>query len=107
MWYRDSPPGAANEEFRVKVREGLGLLVSSLNWTSAFPTPHKHQLQLWRSHGMKEIYPLTVVRALGLQAEEIQLELIYKEERFFFPFIFISWRLITLQYYSGFCHTLT
>ena len=26
---------------------------------------------------------------------------------FFYPFIFISWRLITLQYYSGFCHTLT
>ena len=25
----------------------------------------------------------------------------------FFPFIFISWRLITLQYCSGFCHTLT
>ena len=26
---------------------------------------------------------------------------------FFFSFIFISWRLITLQYSSGFCHTLT
>ena len=26
---------------------------------------------------------------------------------FFFPFIFIRWRLITLQYCSGFCHTLT
>ena len=26
---------------------------------------------------------------------------------FFFPFIFMSWRLITLQYCSGFCHTLT
>ena len=26
---------------------------------------------------------------------------------FFFPFIFISWRLITLQYCRGFCHTLT
>ena len=26
---------------------------------------------------------------------------------FFFPFIFIGWRLITLQYCSGFCHTLT
>ena len=26
---------------------------------------------------------------------------------FSFLFIFISWRLITLQYYSGFCHTLT
>ena len=25
----------------------------------------------------------------------------------FLPFIFISWRLITLQYCSGFCHTLT
>ena len=26
---------------------------------------------------------------------------------FSFPFIFISWRLITLQHCSGFCHTLT
>ena len=26
---------------------------------------------------------------------------------FFFPFIFISWRLIILEYCSGFCHTLT
>ena len=26
---------------------------------------------------------------------------------FFFPIIFISWRLITLQYCTGFCHTLT
>ena len=26
---------------------------------------------------------------------------------FFFSFIFISWRLITLQYCCGFCHTLT
>ena len=25
----------------------------------------------------------------------------------FLPIIFISWRLITLQYCSGFCHTLT
>ena len=25
----------------------------------------------------------------------------------FFSFIFISWRLITSQYFSGFCHTLT
>ena len=26
---------------------------------------------------------------------------------FVFSLIFISWRLITLQYCSGFCHTLT
>ena len=34
----------------------------------------------------------------------------YREEcivSHFFSFIFISWRLITLQYCSGFCHTLT
>ena len=31
----------------------------------------------------------------------------YLEFSFFFSFIFISWRLITLQYCSGFCHTLT
>ena len=29
------------------------------------------------------------------------------EDWFFFSFIFINWRLITLQYCSGFCHTLT
>ena len=27
-------------------------------------------------------------------------------ERNFFSFIYISWKLITLQYCSGFCHTL-
>ena len=30
-----------------------------------------------------------------------------KKYSFFFPFIFINWRLITLLYCSGFCHTLT
>ena len=32
---------------------------------------------------------------------------ILQHSDFFFPLIFISWRLITLQYCSGFCHTLT
>ena len=30
-----------------------------------------------------------------------------KSHLFFFSFIYISWRLITLQYCSSFCHTLT
>ena len=30
-----------------------------------------------------------------------------KQSFFFFSFIFISWRLITSQHCSGFCHTLT
>ena len=32
---------------------------------------------------------------------------VYISYLFFFSFIFISWWLITLQYCSGFCHTLT
>ena len=39
----------------------------------------------------------------GVTAQNMQ----DKEDSFFFPFIFISWRLITLKYCSGFCHTLT
>ena len=41
------------------------------------------------------------------------MKIIYKiisivdSNRLFFSFIFIIWRLITLQYCSGFCHTLT
>ena len=37
------------------------------------------------------------------------MKLIYTliQQKFFFPIIFISWRLITLRYCSGFCHTLT
>ena len=31
----------------------------------------------------------------------------YSSSIFFFPFIFISWRLMTLHYCSGFCHALT
>ena len=30
-----------------------------------------------------------------------------KDYIYIYSFIFISWRLITLQYCSGFCHTLT
>ena len=40
-------------------------------------------------------------------SEEMSIESFYTLKKFFFPFIFISWRLITLQYCSGFCHTLT
>ena len=38
--------------------------------------------------------------------EEMSIETFHTFKKNF-PFIFISWRLITLQYCSGFCHTLT
>ena len=46
-----------------------------------------------------------------LEGAGIRKNLICKEKAlglfFFFSFIFISWRLTTSQYCSGFCHTLT
>ena len=44
---------------------------------------------------------------LGLCSNITSSEAFLDQLFFFFPFIFISWRLITLQYCSGFCHTLT
>ena len=62
---------------------------------SKLPPTHTNQLNLDRSsiyHG-----------DLGeMQSRGGKLLLL-----FFFLFIFISWRLITVQYCSGFCHTLT
>ena len=54
-------------------------------------------------------YPLVVHRLLlvvGFLVEQA-LRRVGSVVFFFFSFIFISWRLITLQYCSGFCHTLT
>ena len=53
---------------------------------------------------------------MSLCVTELILVILTKSNPFFYvqtlsflflPFIFISWRLITLQYYSGLCHTLT
>ena len=51
------------------------------------PGERKHETEIVTSFGMTKIL------------------LMY--QNFFFQIIFISWRLITLQYCSGFCHTLT
>ena len=44
---------------------------------------------------------------LTLGQEDPMEEGMASNSSIFFSFIFISWRLITLQYCSGFCHTLT
>ena len=43
----------------------------------------------------------------GVQSNHSFIDIIFIYFLFSFSFIFISWRLITLQYCSGFCHTLT
>ena len=52
-----------------------------------------------------------LLRILSVSKSQLPLPISFKKKNFFifyfFPFIFVSWRLITLQYCSGFCHTLT
>ena len=52
--------------------------------------------------GIKPWSPALQADSLSLPPGKPQMNFII-----FFPFIFISWRLITSQYCSGFCHTLT
>ena len=56
------------------------------------------------SSQMKEQSPI-----LPLSKNQLNCEWSFKMywSSFFFPFIFISCRLITLHYCSGFCHTVT
>ena len=42
-----------------------------------------------------------------LHSAVVQTKRIHEYEQFCFKFIYFNWRLITLQYCSGFCHTLT
>ena len=52
----------------------------------------------------------TYLRKKQLNRLEGELDLLNQQHTdiyIYFSFVFISWRLITLQYCSGFCHTLT
>ena len=51
-------------------------------------------------YGHSSIHTIPLLTFIALLAHLLSL-------KNFFSFIFISWRLITLQYCSGFCHTLT
>ena len=62
---------------------------------------------------LQGIFPTHVSNWGLLHCRQILYQLRYQRSQlnlnlsFFFSFIFISWRLITLQYCSGFFHTLT
>ena len=71
---------------------------------SAIPTEIRYQLLLIKTHCNQEIEKNILVLKVYFRRFYFYL--------FFFifcsiPFTFIRWRLITLQYCSGFCHTLT
>ena len=58
------------------------------------------KIQCWTPVYFTAVYYLSAY-------ESTSLAMVLSHLIFFFPFISISWRLITLQYCSGFCHTLT
>ena len=63
---------------------------------------------IWFSSSSHTLLCLFVPKAHSMTVSKIHFtQMEWSGAYFFFSFIFISWRLITLQYYSGFCHTLT
>ena len=59
---------------------------------------------------LRKMVCITIIRLFSINIDPsllAHLVTFYQHRYHFFFFFFISWRLITLQYYSGFCHTLT
>ena len=69
-------------------------------WESCYFIPHSTFKNLYLLYKVCPAYLMVIHAWLEFFVVVLFLFL-------FFPFIFISWRLITLQYGSGFCHTLT
>ena len=81
------------------------------NWSFNFSISPSNEYSNWfplgltswislQSKGLSRIFSKPQFESISSLAPSLLLF-------FFFSFIFISWRLITLQYCSGFCHTLT
>ena len=82
-------------------REWDGWMASPNQWTWVWVNSESLVMnrEAWRAavHG--------VAKSWTQMSDWTQLK--WTDQVFFYSFIFISWRLITLQYCSGFCHTLT
>ena len=59
-----------------------------------------------QSKGLLRVFSNTTVQSINSLAFSF-LSFFFLHFIFIYLFIFISWRQITLQYFSGFCHTLT
>ena len=62
-------------------------------------------LDSWRPHELQHARPPCPSPTPRVHSNSYPF--IKNENFFFFKFIYFNWRLITLQYCSGFCHTLT
>ena len=102
-----------------------GLHGVAKNWTRLSMHTHTHTHRDTHTHTgqKKEGFPVEELSRLGAKGCKVLPSVWLLEphrhpgregswweaqcQPHFFSFIFISWRLITLQYCSGFCHTLT
>ena len=91
------PPPPANEDNLTNLTSWSQLKSTLLLTFLIMKELHSHYLYKDKT----KFYPSTTIQ------RDLLLTLCILYIYIFFPFIFISWRLITLQYCSGFCHTLT
>ena len=81
---------------------------STLAWKIRWmKEPHKQQFMGSQRVGHNWAISLSLSFTFNEQSMKITTNTITQREPFYLFIYFISWRLITLQYCSGFCHTLT
>ena len=81
---------------------------STLAWKIRWmKEPHKQQFMGSQRVGHNWAISLSLSFTFNEQSMKITINTITQREPFYLFIFFISWRLITLQYCSGFCHTLT
>ena len=66
-------------------------------------------ISIWKLNSLCRVYIYVYACMIPWEKElkPTNITLLHMMLHFVFSFIFISWTLITLQYCSGFCHTLT
>ena len=72
-----------------------------------YATPIWEDLRIWMIEKPVSVTDLTILNKYSCYQWALPDLRILCFSFLFFSFIFISWRLVTLQYCSGFCHTTT
>ena len=94
---------AWDDPLEKEIETHSSILAWRISWTEESGGLQSMVLQRIRQNWATNSFTFTIVDV----QPKLQVNNIVIHSFFFFSFIFISWRLITLQYCSGFCHTLT
>ena len=99
------PSGPGHSSFgRLVIADLNSLIDLTLFWFPVSPPVSFGNFYITRSSLISPKQSNLLTQGIVCLISFLKFQFIYL---FIFPFIFISWRLITLQYCSGFCHTLT